>query len=174
MTAQSATAMQPAKGSVPVRQSPGDLFEQFNNIYDSITRRAFELFEGNGRWLGRDLDDWLRAEAELLHPLPLEIRESDGSIIVKAEVPGFAPKDIEINVEPRSLKIAGKRESREEEKRGKTLRSEWSADQILRDVDLPVDVDTAKASATLKDGILTIELPKAAHAKSVRIEPKTA
>lgn len=89
-------------------------------------------------------------------------------------MPGFAAKDIEINVEPRCLRIAGKRETKEEEKKGKVIRSEWSADQILRAVDLPADVDTAKVSASLKDGILTIDLPKAAHAKSVRIAPKAA
>src|ERR1017187_755039 len=174
MTAQSATAMQPTKGSVPVRKSSGDLLEQFDSIYDSIARRAFELFEGNGRWLENDLGDWFRAEAEVLHPVHLEMRESDGSFTVEAEVPGFTVKDLEINVEPRCLRIAGKREIKEEEKKGKAIRSEWCADQILRAVDLPADVDTAKASASLKDGILTIDLPKAARAKSVRIEPKTA
>ena len=174
MTAQSATAMQTTKGSVPVRQSSGDSFEQFDRIYDSITQRAFELFEGNGRWLGHDLEDWLRAEAELLHPVHLEMRESDGSISVEAEVPGFTARDLEISVEPRRLRIAGKRETKEEEKKGKIIRSEMCADQILRAIDLPADVDTSKVSATLKDGLLTIDLPKAAHAKSVRVEPKTA
>jgi HSP20 family protein len=174
MTAQSATAMQTTKGSVPVKQRPADVFDEFNNIYDSITRRAFEVFEGNGRWFGRDLDNWLRAEAELLHPVHLEMRESDGSFTVEAEVPGFTVKDLEINVEPRCLKIAGKRETKEEEKKGKAIRSEWCADQILRAVDLPADVDTSKVSASLKDGILTIDLPKAAHAKAVRIEPKAS
>jgi HSP20 family protein len=172
MTAQTATAIQSTKGSVPVKQRPADLFEDFDNIYNSITRRAFELFEGDGRWFGRDLDNWLRAEGEILHRVPLEMRESDGDFTVQAEVPGFTAKDIEISVEPRCLKIAGKRETKEEEKKGKMIRSEWCADQILRAVDLPADVDTAKVSASLKDGILTIDLPKAAHAKSVRIEPK--
>jgi len=174
MTAQSATAMQPTKGSVTVRKGPGDLLEQFDSIYDSIARRAFELFEGNGRWPGTDLADWFRAEAELLHPLHLEMRESDSSFTVEAELPGFTAKDLEINVEPRCLRIAGKRETKEEEKKGKVIRSERCADQILQAVDLPADVDTSKVSATLKDGLLTIDLPKAAHAKSVRIEPKTA
>lgn len=174
MTAQSATAMQPAKGSVPVRKSSGDLLEQFDSIYDSIARRAFELFEGNGRWLGNDLGDWFRAEAEVLHPAHLEMRESDSSFTVEAELPGFAAKDLEINVEPRCLRIAGKRESKEQEKKGKVIRSEQCADQILRAVAFPADVDTSKVSASLKDGVLTIDLPKAAHAKSVRIEAKTA
>ena len=174
MTAQSATAMQPTKGSVTVRKSSGDLLEQFDSIYDSIARRAFELFEGNGRWPGTDLADWFRAEAELLHPLHLEMRESDSSFTVEAELPGFTAKDLEINVEPRSLRIAGKRETKEEEKKGKVIRSEQCGDQILRVVDLPADVDTSKVSASLKDGVLTIDLPKAAHAKSVRIEPKAS
>jgi len=173
MTAQSATAMQPTKGSIPARMSSGDLLEQFDNIYDSITRRAFELFESNGRWPGNDLGNWLGAEASVLHPMPLEISESDSSFTVEAELPGFTAKDLEINVEPRCLKIAGKRETKEDEKKGKMIRSEWCAGQILRAVDLPADVDTAKVSASLRDGILTIDLPKAAHAKSVRIEPKT-
>jgi HSP20 family protein len=174
MTAQPATAIQPTKTSVPVKQRPSDPFEDFDRMYDSITRRAFELFEDGGRWFGRDLDDWLRAEAEILHPVPLEMRETDGEFSVRAEVPGFNAKDIEISVEPRCLKIAGKRETKEEEKEGKTIRSEWCADQILRAVDLPADVDTAKVSASLKDGILTVELPKAAHAKAIRIQPKAA
>jgi len=174
MTAQSATAMQTTKGSAPAKQRPADLLDQFDNIYDSITRRAFELFEGDGRWFGHDLDNWLRAEEEMLHPVPMELQETDAAFTVQAEVPGFTAKDIEINVEPRCLKIAGKRETREEEKKGKTVRSEWSANQILRAVDLPSDIDTSKVNATLKNGMLTVELPKSARAKAVRIEPKAS
>jgi HSP20 family protein len=174
MSSQSATAMQTTRASVPVRHGAGDSLTQFDRIYDSIARKAFELFENNGRWFGHELDDWFRAEAELLHPLPLEVKETDGEFTVRAEVPGFTVKDLEISLEPRCLRIAGKREAKEEEKKGKTIRSEFCADQMLRAIDLPADVDTSRASATLKDSVLTIELPKAAHAKSVRIEPKVA
>ena len=174
MTAQSATAMQTTKESVPVRRSSGDLLTQFDRIYDSISQRAFDLFERNGSWFGRDLDDWFRAESEMLHPLPLELKETDGDFTVRAEVPGFTEKDLEISLEPRSLKIAGKHETKEEEKKGKMICSELCADQILRTIDLPADVDTSKATANLKNGVLTIDLPKAAHAKAVRIEPKAS
>jgi HSP20 family protein len=173
MTAQSATAMQPVRGSVPVRQSSMDLLDSFDSVYDSIARRAFELFQGNGQWFGHDLDDWLRAESELLHPVHMDLTESDGNFTLRAEVPGFSAKELDITVEPRSLRIAGKRE-RKEEKNGRKLSSEWCADQILRAVELPVDVEPAKVSAHLKDGILTVDLPKAAHAKAVHIEPKSA
>jgi HSP20 family protein len=173
MTAQSATAMQSMKNSVPVRQGSVDLLEQFDKVYHSIARRAFELFKGNGQWAGHELDDWLRAEAEMLHPLHLEMTESDGDLTVLAEVPGFSAKDIEIKIEPRRLSIAGRREIKEE-KTGRKIRSEWCADQILRAVELPTEVDVTKVNATLKDGILVIDLPKAAHTKAARIEPRPA
>jgi HSP20 family protein len=89
-------------------------------------------------------------------------------------VPGFSTKELEINVEPNKLTIAGKHEAQEENKKGKTIYSERCGKEILRVVDLPAEVGSSKVSAMLKDGILNIELPKAAHAKRVRIEPKTA
>lgn len=174
MTAQSATAMQPIRGTVPVRQGPMDVNEQFDRIYEAISRRAFELFEGNGQWHGHELDDWLRAEAEILHPLHMDVKESDSDFMVRAEVPGFNPKDIEIKVEPRRLSVAGRREFKEEKNGGRKIRSECCADQILRSVELPVDIDPTKVSATLRDGILTIDLPKAPYARAVRVEPKSS
>jgi HSP20 family protein len=177
MSPQVATAVQPASVPVPVKQSAtGDVFDRIQQTYDEIARRAFEIFDNNGR-RGNDLEDWFRAESELLHPVHLEIAESDANLTVHAEVPGFSTKELEINVEPRRLTIAGKHEAQEESKKGKkgkTIYSERCAKEILRVVDLPADVDSSKVSAILKDGILNIELPKAAHAKAVRTEPKTA
>jgi HSP20 family protein len=173
MTAQPATAMQSVKGPAPGRQSPIELLEQFDKVYDSIARRAFELFKGNGQTAGHELDDWIRAEAELLHPVRLEMTESDEFLTVLAEVPGFAAKDVEIKVEPRRLIIAGRREIKED-KNGRKIQCEWCADQMLRVVNLPTEVDINKVNATVRDGILQIDLPKAAHAKATRIEPRSA
>ena len=175
MNPQAATAMQPTKGPVSIKQSAGgDIFDQMQQTYDAIARRAFEIFDNNGRWLGNELGDWFRAESELLQPVRLEMTESNDSLTVRAEVPGFNTKELEINVDPHTLTISGKHEGQEESKKGKTIYSERYANEILRVVDLPAEVDSSKVSATLKDGILNIELPKAAQAKRVRVEPKTA
>jgi HSP20 family protein len=172
MSPLAATAM--AKAPVAVKQSAtGDVFERIQQTYDEIARRAFEIFDNNGR-LGNDLEDWFRAESELLHPVHLEMAESDANLTVQAEVPGFSTNELEIHIEPRRLTIAGKHETQEDSTKGKTIYSERCAKEILRVVDLPAEVDSSKVSAMLKDGILKIELPKAAHAKAVRIEPKTA
>ena len=171
MSPQAAT--QPAKESIQVKQSAnGDVFDRIQQTYDAIARRAFEIFENDDRWLGNDLENWFRAESELLHPVHLEMTESDENLKVRAEVPGFSTNELAINVEPRKLTIVGKHQAQEESKKAKTIYSERCAKEILRVVYLSAEVDSSKASATLKDGILNIELPKAAHAKTVRIEPK--
>ena len=175
MSPQVATALQPVKTSVPVKQTETEnVFDRIQQTYDSIARRAFEIFDSNGRWRGRQLSDWLQAESELLHPVHLELEESNDNLTVRAEVPGFSTKELEINVGPRKLTITGKHEAQEESKKGKTIYSERCANEILRVVDLPAEVDSSKVTATLKDGILSLELPKAAHAKTVRVEAKAA
>jgi HSP20 family protein len=175
MSPQAGTAMQPVRVAVPTKQSAtGDAFDRIQQTYDSIARRAFEIFDNNGRWLGNELEDWFRAESELLHPVHLEMEESDDNLTVRAEVPGFSTKELEINVEPRKLTIAGKHEAQEESEKGKTIYSERCAKEILRVVDLPAEVDGSKVTATLKDGVLNLEMPKAAHAKTVRAEPNVA
>ncbi len=173
MSPQSATAMQPVKGQGPVKETgPMSIFDRMQEVHDAIARRAFELFEGNGRWPGRELDDWLRAESEFVHPTHLELTESESHFNVRAEVPGFNAKELDINLEPRRLTITGKHETKEENKKGKTLYSELYAGEILRVVDLPTEVDTSNVSATLKDGILNIKMTKTSAPKSVRVELK--
>jgi HSP20 family protein len=153
---------------------PTDIFNQVQQLYDSIARRAFELFENNGRVFGRDLDDWFKAESELLHPVHIDVAESDGDLTVRAEVPGFTAEELEVSVEPQRLAITGKRETKEERKDKKTLYTERCSDRVMRVVDLPVAVDPDKAAATLKDGVLELTIPKAAPSRKIQIESKKA
>jgi HSP20 family protein len=170
--------LEPTKKAVapaPLRLVPaGELFERMEKLYDQVARRAFEIFENNGRNFGRDLENWFRAEAELLHPAHVGVSETDKEVAVRAEVPGFAANELEVSVEDRKLTIAGKRETKEERTENKTVYKEHCSNQLLRVVQLPTSVDTAKAEATLKDGILELKLPKTAAAKKIAIEPKTA
>ena len=169
------TAVQPAKAPIQVKKSTtDDVFDQIEETYNAIARRAFEIFDNNGRWLGHELEDWFRAESEILRPVHLEITETDNSLAVRAEVPGFTIKELTIDVEPRRLTITGKHEAQEESKKGKTIYSERCAKQIMRVVNLPAEVDSSKVTATLKDGVLNLEMPKIAHAKSVHVEPRVA
>jgi len=113
--------MQPAREAAPMRLLPGsNLFDRIQDLSNSIARRAFEIFEDRGRAFGHDLEDWLRAESEFLHPIHLDIAESDDAVTVRAEVPGFSAEELEVGVEPHRLTISGKREANEERKSKKT------------------------------------------------------
>jgi HSP20 family protein len=168
-----ATAMKRAEEPIKPIKYPS-LFDQMEGTFNALTRRAYEIFESNGRAFGRDLENWFQAEKELLHPVPVNITESDESFEVKAEVPGFNEKEIEISVQPGRLTITGKRETKKEEKKGKTVCEESCSDQILRMVDLPSEIETDKVTATLKNGVLELTLPKVAEAQTLRIHPKAA
>lgn len=150
------------------------ILDQIEDMFGALARRAYEIFEHNGRIVGHDLENWLKAERELLHIVPVNVGESDDFLEVRAEVPGFSEKEIEVAVEPRRLTISGKREMKKEEKKGKTLYAESSASQLLRIVDLPTEIETEKVKATLKHGILNISLPKVTKAQAVRIHPNAA
>jgi HSP20 family protein len=168
-----ATAMKRVEESTKPNKNISQ-FDQMRETFTALTSRAYQIFEGNGRAFGRDLENWLQAERELLHHVPLNITECDESFEVKAEVPGFNEKEIELGVESRRLTITGKRESKKEEKKGKMLCVESSSDQLLRIVDLPSEIETDKVTATLKNGVLDLTLPKAAKAQPLRIHPKAA
>jgi HSP20 family protein len=144
-------------------------------MLDSIARRAFEIFNSSGHSLGHDLANWFQAERELLHPAHLNVSESDGSFTVNAEVPGFAAENLEVNIEGRRVTISGKRESHEERKDKKTtIYSEACSDHILRVAELPGEVTPDGAKATLKNGMLELQIPKAAPAKKIPIAAKTS
>jgi len=171
-----ATAVvQKTKEPITVKaNTPAGFFEEMGKTLDAISRRAFEIFEGNGRLIGHDLENWFKAEAELFHPVHLNITESDDSIEVKAEVPGFNENELQVTMEPNRLTICGKRETSKEEKKGKTVYSEKCSNEIFRVVDLPAEVDTSRVTATLKNGTLGLTMPKAQKAQAAPIRPQAA
>jgi HSP20 family molecular chaperone IbpA len=173
MAERTSTAVQRAQESAtPKPVKTESLLDRMDEVFNEIRKSAFETFDGSGRLFGRELDDWLKAEREFLHPVHIQLTESGESLEVQAEVPGFSEKELEISVEPSRLTISGKRETSKEEKKGKTLYSETGRDQILRVVDLPVEIQTDKVTATLKNGLLELTMPKAARTRSIRIQPK--
>ncbi len=100
--------------------------------------------------------------------------EEDGKLTVEAEVPGFDAKDLEVSLEPSRLTISGKKETKDEQKKGKTIYQEQCCSQLRRVVDLPAEVDSSKATASLKNGLLEINLPKLAKAATTRVDVKAA
>ncbi len=145
-------------------KEPSSFMQEINDLINKIEKRAYELFERRGRESGRDLDDWFKAESELLQTVPLEIKEEKKRLLIHAEVPGFEAEELEISLEPAVLTIKGSQKKETEKKTKEGVYSETREKEIFRQVTLPVNVLPDGAEANLKDGVLEISAPKATEA----------
>lgn len=145
-----------------------------DEIENTIAQRAYELFASRGFTDGHDLDDWFLAESELFGQMPVSVTETENEVTVKAGLPGFTEKELEIKVEPRRLFIGGTHEEKSEnKKKGETVHTEHF-NQVFRTINLPADVDPDKVKATLSKGNLEITLPKKEIGKKIPVEQKAA
>jgi HSP20 family protein len=99
-----------------------------------------------------------------------EVAESDGDVIVKMEVPGVEKEQIQLTVDDDRLTVRGEVRKESEEKKKNYYRQEIRYGAFQRSVALPVEVDAAKASAALKNGMLTVTLPKSKQPKAQAIK----
>jgi HSP20 family protein len=167
MTTEPTSKSQSAKHPAVLKLMGGAPFSQrMQQVYDTLARRAYELFESRGRQDGQDLEDWFRAESELLNAMPVEITEADDQVIVRAEVPGLSDQDIEVRVAPHRLIITGKRELIRDHDKKKT-HSETSSCEVVRMLDLSQEIDPDEVIATVQNGTLVVVLPKAHPGKNI-------
>lgn len=125
----------------------------------AVARRAFEIFEARGQSDGHNIDDWSYAEDKLFHSAHLNVAESNGVLMVRAEVPGFRANELKVAVEPRRLFITGERVTKFYPVNQRTLYCDRSADRTFRVVGLPIEADPAHATAELREGILELPIP---------------
>lgn len=144
------------------------MFDRFAEISRETAHRAFEFFRARGGEFGREIDDWFNAESQLLRFVPVEISEQNGTVLVKADIAGFKPEEVEISVKDNMLMISGKTEKSEEKKDENVVYSDFRSNRFFRQMTLPEPVLGDNAKAEVKDGMLTISLPKAGKAA----EPK--
>jgi HSP20 family protein len=148
----------------------GAFVERMGQISSAISRRAYELFEARKSENGHDWEDWFRAESELLTPVPLKVMDTDADVHIRAEVPGFTDKDIEVRIEPRRLIICGKKQQTSEQNKGKVEKSV----EIFRALDLPHEIDPEKVTASLDRAVLEITLPSIHPNKRAPVGVKAA
>jgi HSP20 family protein len=103
----------------------------------------------------------------------LDLYQDADNVIALLEVPGMRKEDIEISLHDGTLTISGERKL-DSPNGEKAERSERYIGKFRRSITLPTRIDAAKVSATYRDGILTVTLPKAEEAKPKQIEVNIA
>jgi HSP20 family protein len=134
--------------------------------FGSLRKEMDRLFERFGDW---DLPE-LRAMGEWTPAL--DVSETKDGFAVKAEVPGMEPTDIQVALENQVLSIKGEKREEKENKDEQYYRMERAYGAFARSVRLPVPVDGSKVTAAFKNGVLTVNLPKAPGAKGTQIPVK--
>jgi HSP20 family protein len=107
----------------------------------------------------------------------IDVERADGNLIMRADVPGFKPEEISIEVEDEMLTISGKHEEEKEEKGKRYLRHERRYGSFSRSIALPKGVDASRISAQTHDGVLEVKVPlpeERGEHKKVTITPKAA
>ncbi len=99
----------------------------------------------------------------------LDLYQNSDNVVAQVELPGMRKEDIEISLHDGTLTVAGERKI-ESPEGSSAERSERRVGKFRRSVTLPVRVDSNKVSASYRDGILTITLPKAEEAKPKQIQ----
>jgi len=101
---------------------------------------------------------------------PLNLYDDGESLLVRAEVPGIDPRDLEINATTNALTIKGERKLSETDEEASFHRRERGHGTFSRSINLPQEIDPGKVKASYKLGVLEIMLPKAEEAKPRKIE----
>jgi HSP20 family protein len=98
----------------------------------------------------------------------VDICENENNLVLKAELPGVDPKDVEVRVEDNTLYLKGERKFEKDTKEENYHRIERSYGSFARSFALPNSIDAEKVAAEYQDGLLTLTLPKREETK-----PKT-
>ena len=123
------------------------------------------------RWFERFFDaPWTETPATGEWAPPMDVAEGKEAVTVTAELPGVDPKEIALTLEGDLLMLKGEKEyEKTDEHRHRTERG-WGT--FMRTVRLPAPVDAGKVTATFKNGVMTVTLPKTAGARGTLIPVK--
>lgn len=131
----------------PSRESLGDVFDNFfDNFFAPISRQ------------------WARPwfpEFTNMRFWDFEVQPTENDVVVRAEMPGFEPDEIEVSVEQNVLTISAER--RAEGKEEREYRS------FYRTATLPSGIDAANVTANYRNGVLELHIPRKEEAKPKRI-----
>ena len=124
----------------------------------------FNTFYNFPSRLDRVFEDFLRSpmgdDRRLAYP-PLNLSNDGENIYVRAEIPGMSIQDVELTLTDKTLVLKGERSAPQ----GKYFRQERPSGIFHRVINIGVPVDRDKVSASMKDGILTVVLPKSEETK---------
>jgi HSP20 family protein len=140
--------------------------EPFRGLRDEVDRLFEDFFRGWGRspWVGRGL---VTAGQEFLPSV--DLREGVQEFTVTAEIPGLSKEELNVTITEDSVTLKGERKEESEKEKASYHYKETAYGAFQRVIPLPAKIKPDEAKARLKDGVLTLTLPKAEASKGKQV-----
>src|SRR5262245_54707281 len=149
---------------VPTMPNPGLLPSRGVHEPFSLLRRDIDsIFDSFLRETG-----WPLAEPAARLLPTINVSDDPETVRVTADLPGLERKDVTVALEQDRLVLSGTRSEEKEEKGRNWYRRERASGEFHREIALPCEIDAAKATALMQNGVLTVDLPKKADALQKR------
>ena len=136
------------RSGVPGLFNPFSLMRRFSEDMEQL----FDEF-GFGRLAPRGFDQLAAWTPQV------EVLQRDKELVIRAELPGINKDNVKVELRDDSIVLSGERQEERKEEREGFLRTERSYGSFYRELPLPPGVDTSKATATFRDGVLEITMP---------------
>lgn len=135
--------------------SPFGFMRRFSEEMD----RLFEDFGSFGSSLGSSLIPSGFGESTSLWSPQTEVFERDGDLVIQTDLPGMNKEDIDVSIEDDQIIIRGERRSENEQNQEGVYHTERSYGSFYRSFPLPQNIDTDKAKASFRNGVLEVTMP---------------
>lgn len=144
-----------------------DPFEMFDELQEEMARLWGQAFPLMPRPVGRPLRRLALAPSTWTPSV--DVYEKDGTLVVKAELPGLKREDIEVALDQGDLLIRGERKAESAVKEENYYRVERTYGSFYRRIPLPFEVKPDQITAGYNDGVLEVRIPKPAQSQPQRI-----
>jgi len=156
----------PAK--LVVVESNDPISAETEEIQSRIRERAYELSKERGH-AGREMDDWLTAESEVISVPPVELIEKDGTFHVRLGIVGLHLQDMRVLTSADRLLVRGEYHHENEVDAGTIHLRDFKPAAVFRSVQFPQPIDVNSVEVEFQDGVLRVMAAKAgAQAESAQ------
>ena len=146
-------------GKIVVLENDGPISMETEQIQARIRERAYELSQQRGH-SGRELDDWVTAESEIVSVPPAEMIEKDGVIQMRFALPGIEPADLNIMATPGQMLLKCESHHDHQAEGGTVHLCDFKAATVFRSVRFPEAIDVNSIATEFGDGILQVRAVK--------------
>lgn len=137
---------------------------------EALSEKEQEELEDFHNADGKEDQEWLSSDFE--GQLSVDVYQTADKIVIKSAIAGVKPEDIDISVTNDMVTIRGRREDKHTPEGAEYLFKECFWGNFSRSIILPTEIETDNIEAVMKNGILTIILPKSKSSKNVIIKVK--